>query len=515
MTKGLLTLGAFLCCMLSLHAADKTRPNIILFLVDDMGWQDTSVPFHTERTPYNDHFRTPHMERLAAQGMKFTQAYAASVCSPSRCAIMTGKNPTRHGVTNWTLYKDRDQSGKTKRLQAPRDWTVNGLTPDDVTLPKLLQGQGYRTIHCGKAHFGAKDTPGESPANVGFHVNIAGHAAGGPGSFLGTQNFSAAFRKGGRVWDVPGLEKYHGKDIFLTEALTIEAKSEVASAVKSGTPFYLYMAHYAVHVPFAPDKRFYQEYRDAGVDHKEAMYAAMVEGMDKSLGDLLAHVEALGVAEDTIVVFASDNGGLSVSGRGRTVRGTGANTHCWPLKAGKGSAYEGGTRIPMIVAWAKTDAANALQQRIPIALASTCEQPVICEDFMPTFCAWAGVDDLPSKAPDIDGVDITGYIVGDASFSRTGPLLFHYPHMWGPRGLGYEPHSSIRVGDWKAIYFYEGQRWELYNLAQDIGEKKELAAAHPERLNALASRMKSEHQRLGAKYPSRRDNSEPDLPIWP
>jgi arylsulfatase A-like enzyme len=491
------------------------RPNIILFLVDDMGWQDTSVPFHSERTPFNDHFRTPNMERLAAQGIKFTQAYAAAVCSPTRCSIMTGKNPVRHGVTNWTLYKDRDQSGKTKRLQAPKDWTVNGLTEDDVTLPKLLREQGYRTIHVGKAHFGARGTPGEDPAQVGFDVNIAGHAAGGPGSFLGKQNFSAAFRKGSRIWDVPGLEKYHGKDIFLSEALTIEAKAAIDDAVAAEKPFYLYMAHYAVHVPFAEDTRFSEHYRKAGFDAKETMYAAMVEGMDKSLGDLLAHTESLGVAENTIVLFASDNGGLSASGRGKTPRRTGANTHCWPLKAGKGSAYEGGTRVPMIVSWVKPDATNAHQKRLPIAAASTCNRPVICEDYFPTLCRWAGISDLAAKAPDIDGVDVTAYVIGDADFTRPGPLLFHYPHKWGPNGPGYEPHSSIRMGDWKAIYFYESKRWELYNLAADIGETKNLASANPERLKPLAGHMQAEHRRLGAKYPTQRANGEPELPLWP
>ena len=159
-------------------------------------------------------------ERLAKQGCKFTQAYAAAVCSPTRTSIMTGQSPLRHRVTNWTLRKDGETSGKTKRLGPPKDWERNGLQPDAVTLPDLLQEAGYYTIHAGKAHWGAYDTPGSDPLNLGFDVNIAGHAAGGPGSFHGEKNYSAVWRNGSAIWDVPGLEKYHGTKTNLTAALT-------------------------------------------------------------------------------------------------------------------------------------------------------------------------------------------------------------------------------------------------------------------------------------------------------
>jgi arylsulfatase A-like enzyme len=199
------------------------KPNIVLFLVDDMGWQDTSVPFHEEVTELNRRYRTPHMERLATRGMKFTQAYACSVCSPTRVSLMTGLNAARHRVTNWTLRENATNDRRHPKLQFP-EWNVNGLSPKPgiertvhaKALPAFLQEAGYRTIHVGKAHFGAIGTPGSDPQNVGFDVNVGGHAAGGPGSFLGTQNFSAAWRNGDRVWDVPDLESYHGKDIFLT-----------------------------------------------------------------------------------------------------------------------------------------------------------------------------------------------------------------------------------------------------------------------------------------------------------
>jgi arylsulfatase A-like enzyme len=212
-------------------AANITRPpNILLFLVDDMGWQDTSVPFHTALTPLNRRYHTPAMARLAAGGMKFTHAYVASVCSPSRVSLLTGLNAARHRVTNWTMQRDQATDAK-HAVIVPPEWNVNGISPDPATpravctptLPALLRQAGYRTIHIGKAHFGAADTPGADPLNLGFDVNVAGHAAGGPGSYLSEQGFSGAWRNADRFWDIPGLEKYHGTNTFLTEALTREA----------------------------------------------------------------------------------------------------------------------------------------------------------------------------------------------------------------------------------------------------------------------------------------------------
>ena len=192
----LILLVLFLTCTDS--SSEPEKPNIILFLVDDLGWQDTSVPFWTEKTLLNQRYRTPHMERLAAEGMKFTQAYATPVCSPTRISLLTGMNAVRHRVTNWTLHKDQMKSTELdhEQLSFPK-WNVNGLSPDSsiehsiyaTSFPSLLQKAGYHTIHVGKAHFGAIGTPGENPLNLGFDVNIAGHAAGAPKSYYGTENF--------------------------------------------------------------------------------------------------------------------------------------------------------------------------------------------------------------------------------------------------------------------------------------------------------------------------------------
>lgn len=455
--------------------------NIVLFLVDDMGWQDTSVPFHTEVTELNRRYRTPHMERLAGAGMKFTQAYACSVCSPTRVSLMTGLNAARHRVTNWTLNKNASNDRGHPALTFPA-WNVNGLSPQPGiertihvrALPAFLREAGYCTIHVGKAHFGAVGTPGSDPRNIGFEINIGGHAAGGPGSFLGSQNFSAAWRNGDRVWDVPHLEQYHGKDVFLTEALTIEANKAVDQAVTEGRPFFLYMAPYAVHVPFAVDPRFYQRYRDAGLDHTESMYAAMVEGMDKSLGDILANVERHGLSDRTIVLFMSDNGGLSAHGRGGP-----PHTHNKPLSSGKGSAHEGGIRVPMIARWPGITKPG-----------SVCRQPVIIEDFFPTILEMAGVRDVRQINGVIDGRSFVPLLRGEQDEGRqTRPLVWHYPNNWGPKGPGIGPSSAIRLGDWKLIYYHEDRRCELFNLAQDLGEQTNLADKQSEIRDRLAGEL--------------------------
>jgi len=502
---------------------EDQRPNIILFLVDDMGWQDTSVPFHSSPTPFNQHFRTPSMVRLAESGVRFTQAYAAPVCSPTRTSIMTGQSPVRHHVTNWTFFPDRDQSGETERLLAPAHWRKEGIQPDDLTLPRLLKEKGYLTIHCGKAHWGTHGTPGSDPVALGFDINIAGHAAGAPGHYHGDQNFgNNPDDLQANPWGVPGLEKYHGTNTHLTDALTIEASLALEKAVTSGHPFYLYMAHYAVHTPIQSHEPYIENYRnqlysatEIEIPEVEALYASMVEGMDQSLGKILAKVEELGVANETLVIFASDNGGLSAHARGTTPRNTGQDTHNWPLKAGKGSAYEGGTRIPMIVSWVQVNHAHPLQQRFPVGEGISSRAPVISEDYFPTICTLAGAEIPGTYLEKMDGKDFTSLLQDKSTEQKDRILLSHYPHVWGPQGLGYEPHSAIRKGDLKAIYFYEPRRWELYDLSNDIGEEHDLAASQAGQLRELAAQMRNEFARMGAQFPSNKETGEPEPPVWP
>ena len=254
-TASLMSIGA----LLPANAQQvKSQPNIIFFMVDDMGWQDTSLPFADSITANNRKYDTPNMERLAAEGMMFTDAYATPISSPSRCSLMTGMNMARHRVTNWTLHRDQMTDGKRDGVTLP-DWNYNGIaqsgnvghTAKAISFVQLLKNAGYHTIHCGKAHWGAIDTPGENPCHFGFDTNITGTAAGGLATYLSERNYG--FTKDGKPispFAIPGLERYWGTGIFATEALTREAITALEKAKKYDQPFYLYMSHYAVHVDY-------------------------------------------------------------------------------------------------------------------------------------------------------------------------------------------------------------------------------------------------------------------------
>ncbi len=462
--------------------AGPPRPNILFVLVDDMGWQDTSVPFlHDSNgnpvvTPLNQRYRTPGMETLASRGMKFTNAYAMPVCTPSRNCWITGLNSVRHHVTNWTNISgtDTDENSTTSH-NSPADWEKGGLSDSRVTLPSLLQAAGYRTIHAGKAHFGSTAYAHE-PLNIGFDVNIAGSEIGHPASYFGTANFGTG------THHVPGLDAYHGQNIFLTEALTLEMNKALEDAVAGGAPFFAYMAHYAVHSPFQTDPRFSGNY--PGLTGNQLAYATLIEGMDKSLGDILTKLEQLGVAEDTLVVFMSDNGGDAPMA---SVDESNA-----PLRHKKGSKYEGGIREPMIVSWAKRDAANAFQTALPIPAASREDDIVAIFDFFPTFASVAGVA-VPSG---IDGHDLSPYLRGLPGNHRPQKLLIHFPHDHRS-----DYFTIFREESWKLIYNFPTESYELYNLSQDLSETTDLAAAEPERVMRMSRRMAARLNEAGAQWP--------------
>jgi arylsulfatase A-like enzyme len=468
------------------HAASK--PNIVFFFVDDMGWQDTSEPFHSKSTALNRRYHTPNMEQLADEGMKFTSAYACTLCSPSRVSMMTGMNAARHGVTNWTLRKDQSPDPAHKTLEIPT-WNVNGLTSDAgtqdavhaKTLPMFLQEAGYHTIHAGKAHWGAKGTPGENPLNLGFDVNIAGHAPGGPGSYLGKNNFSAAFRNADLIWDVPGLDAYYGKDIYLTEALTLEANKAIDHAVTRDKPFFLNMSHYAIHAPWEKDDRFYQPYADNGLDDWDATYASMIEGMDKSLGDIRANLRRHGIEDNTVIIFMSDNGQPKQADPNL------------PLKGHKLTPYEGGMRVPAIVKWPGVTKA-----------ASTCEDYFIIEDMFPTLLAMGGVDEYEQIGGTVDGVSIEPLLRGTKGYPKDRPIFWHFPHSYDQY-----PFSAVRKGDWKLIYFHEDQRYELFNLEEDIGESHSLHETRPDMVQTLAGVLGQFLREADAAMPVSKDTLEP------
>ncbi len=377
---------AILLLILSGFSAAAERPNLLFVLADDMGWQDTSVAFAKGRTKFNDRFHTPALERLAREGVKFTQAYSCAVCSPTRVNFLTGQNAVRHGVTQWThITGDKPTPDLPHPTLSHAAWNWNGLQPagtglphsvEAPTLPALLKRAGYRTMHFGKGHFGAAGTPGADPKVFGFDVRIGGRDAGGCGSYSGLKDFGAKANPNGpwRAWD---LDHYFGQDIHLTEALTLEAKREIRSAVADGQPFFCYFAHYAPHTPIEPDERFVPQYRAAGLDETEAAYASLIEGMDKSVGDLLDLLDELGIAGQTLVVFTSDNG--AVSHKYRTMDPP--HTHNAPLGSGKGAHHEGGIRVPLLVRWPGVAKAATVN-----------EAPVIIYDWFPTLLKVAGCD---------------------------------------------------------------------------------------------------------------------------
>ncbi len=497
----LFSLGIFSCD----HQKYETssQPNIILFLVDDMGWQDTSVPFFTELTPFNKTYHTPNMERLASQGMKFTQAYSHSVCSPTRVSLMSGMNPARHRVTNWTLRRNATNDADHPSLNMP-NWNVNGMQPTDsiensvyvTPLAQLLNDHGYFTIHSGKAHFGAVGTHGENPSNLGFDINIGGHAAGAPGSYYGSNDFSKSGKNGASVWDVPGLEKYHGMDINLTEALTREAILALDSAAKLKEPFFLYMSHYAVHSPIQEDHRFIKKYMDMGMNETEAKYASMLQSMDKSLGDIMDYVNSHNLGENTIILFTSDNGGLSA-----VIRGGEPHTHNKPLSSGKGSAHEGGIREPMIVSWPGVVGEN-----------TETDSYLIIEDFFPTILEMANIKNY-KVVQEIDGKSFISILKDNNNHSNDRPLFWHFPNCWGPTGPGIGATSTIRKEDWKLIYYHADQSFELFNIIQDIGESTNLANKEIEIKNRLAKDLSEYLRSVEAQMPS--DKTTGKQVPWP
>ena len=485
--------------------AAEQQPNIVIFLVDDMGVMDTSLPFLTDedgqpqRYPLNDYYRTPNMERLAAGGIRFNDFNAMSVCSPTRISLMTGQNAARHGTTNW-INPNRNNAGP----NGPPQWNWQGLKKGDVSLAALLQAKGYRTIHVGKGHFGPRDSEGADPRNLGFDVNVAGASFGAPGSYYGQDDFGHGTRRAAMA--VPHLEKYHGSETFLTEALTIESNALVTGAVEAGEPFFLHLSHYAVHTPFQSDPRFADNYRDSGKPAPAQAFATLIEGIDKSLGDLLDHLDALGVAENTLIFFLGDNGSDAPLGHQHEVASAA------PLRGKKGAHYEGGMRVPFIAAWGRPDEANPHQKRAPIAAGAIQSQLASVCDLFPTILALTGVE--PPASHVIDGMRLDTLLTGRRDDSRPDVFLMHYPHA---------PHRSeyftcYREGPWKVIYHYfpseasDNSHYQLFHLAEDPFEQQNLAAARPRQLRRMMQALVAALEAHGALYPVADDGATPLRP---
>ena len=498
---------AFATCVGATDQDQPELPNIVLFLVDDMGIMDTSVPFLTnaegrpERFPLNDHYRTPNMERLAAQGIRFNNFYAMSVCSPTRISILTGQNAARHRTTNW-IHPDRNN----RNGRGPLKWSWKGLNSNSVTLPRLLQSAGYRTIHVGKAHFGPRGSEGGDPLNLGFHVNVAGSSIGHPGSYYGRDDYGHATKT--ITHAVPGLEKYHGSETFLTEALTLEAKSKLSEAIDARQPFFLYLSHYAVHSPFHSDPRFADAYKDSGQPKSAQAFATMIEGMDRSLGNILDYLEQANVAENTLVIFLGDNGSDAPLGDTHGVASAA------PLRGKKATQYEGGMRVPFIAAWAKRSSEHPWQEQLQIPPGGIQEQLASVEDLLPTITSLVGTD-LPSDHI-TDGQSLQRLLTGEPDPAHDDSFLMHFPHDHRS-----DYFTSLRDGDWKVVYHFfptdltNGSHYELFNLAQDPSESTNLASHEPATLKRMMTTLVEQLASHDALFPITETVEEPVLPVIP
>ncbi len=476
------------------------RPNIIVFLVDDMGLMDTSVPMLTDeagnpkRYPLNDWYRTPGMERLAANGIRFSHFYAQSVCSPTRASLLTGQNAARHHTTTWI-----NPSGNNKGANGPREWNWKGLEEGDVTLPLMLQRAGYRTIFIGKGHFGPLDSDGADPKNLGFDVNIAGDCWGRPKSYYAADHYGNHPKYKKKTHHIQDLDKYYDTGTFLTEALTLEARNQIRESVEEGKPFFLDLSHYAVHSPFHSDPRFAGNYADSDKPRSAEAYATLIEGIDKSLDDVLNELEALGIAEDTLVLFLGDNGGDAPLGGVHTV------ACAAPLRGKKGTHYEGGMRVPFIASWAKVDQSNPWQRKFPIAANRIQPQMGTVMDIYPTVLELAGVESSDGHV--IDGSSLKTLFTGENDASREEMFLMHFPHQHRSSYF-----TSYRLNNWKVVYHYNPKtpsnpRYELFHLVRDPFEQIDLSKKNPQRLAQMIRAMAAQLEKEGALYPEEKDGT--------
>jgi len=455
--RHLLTLLSITALSASTLLAAERRPNIVLFFIDDLGYADLGC--------YGSEFyETPHLDKLAKAGVKFTASYSANpVCSPTRAALMSGKAPQRVGITQW--------------IHQPSD---KHLPLEEITVGEAFQEAGYATCYIGKWHLGEKDS--QMPNKQGFDTMIATNRAGQPASYFFPYSKKS---KRGTYWNVPDLEDGEEGD-YLTDKVTDKAMNYIAAHKEK--PFFMCFSHYAVHTPIrSPDKlvkkyraKVTQQFGDKKLGpikekynsvsrprQDSATYAAMIENLDTNVGRLLAKLEELKLTSDTIVVFTSDNGGHC-----HLKRSPGYTSNL-PLRSGKGWTYEGGIRIPTLIAWPGT---------IKPAVADT---PAITMDMYPTLLDLAGIKAKPEQH--LDGRSLKSALNGAPSKELEERFLaWTYPHN---HGSGHRPSHAIRKDGWKLILFDSDKTEELYNLNDDIGEKNNLADKFPAKVATMKKQL--------------------------
>lgn len=468
-------------------ASAETRPptNFVFFLVDDLGWADVGVNGSTFH-------ETPHIDNLAASGMNFTAGYAAaSICSPTRASILTGRHPVRVNITDWLPGMDHDRAYN-PRFQHIDD--AEEMALEEVTIAEVLRDSGYATFFAGKWHLGSE---GFLPTDQGFDINIGGHDRGSPpGGYYAP-------------WTNPHLTA-KSENEYLTERLTEESIQFMMTRDQT-KPFLLYLSYYNVHTPIQPYEKRVGHYEAKAAEmfigdtptiterrgisrarQDSPDYASMVAAVDDSVGAILESLQELGLDQNTVVIFFSDNGGLTTLNRRL------APTSNLPLRSSKGWLYEGGIREPMIVR------APGVTQP-----GSVSDTPVVSMDFFPTMLDLAG---LPRRGElHADGESLLPILCGEQT-KQTDPIVWHYPHY---HGSTWTPGAAIRDGDWKLIEFYEFDEVELYDLSNDIGETNNLAAVQPAKTEELRAKLRTWQTTMNARMPVPNPAYDPSAPLLP
>jgi arylsulfatase A len=457
-----------------ISCSGKAKPNLILINVDDLGWYDLGC--------YGSRYHeTPNIDSLSAGGVTFTNAYAAaSICSPTRAALMTGKHPARLGITDWIHHLGDAAKEAIEKGQHPTEYVGDETRPllcppnpywldlEEITLAEMLKDSGYTTAHIGKWHLGDKQW---YPEHQGFDLNKGGAEIGQPPSY-----FDPYFLNDARP-EIPTLAARQEGE-YLTDRESDEALAFIRA--NSDKPFFLNMCHYAVHTPIQGKEELVEKYQSKTPStQKNATYAAMLESVDQAVGRLLTELDDLGIRKETMILFTSDNGGLEWHD---TITDNG------PLRGEKGYAYEGGIRIPLILNWPGQLAAD-----------KKIDQPVISMDSTATLAQLGGAE----ASSIVDGHDLLSLVLNDKPLEREA-LYWHFPHY----RLGREilPYSIIRKGDWKLIKRWEGPAFELYNLAEDMSESNDLSQQKPELVAELDADLSSWLTDVDAKLPI--DNPE-------
>ena len=444
------------CC--EVMATNAMRPNIVLFVADDLGWSDLGYSG-------SSFYESPNIDALSKRGMVFTNAYSNGPnCAPSRASLISGMYTPRHGI--YTVASSARGKSKNRRLIPIENTTI--LRDDIDTLPEQLRVLGYRTGHFGKWHLGA------DPTTQGMDVNIAGREWGSPSG----GGYRSPFSFPNLKVDEPG--------VYLTDCISEAACDFIRDS--KGQPFFVYLSHYSVHTPIQPKKKYVDHFKSKTVDrgHDNSGYAAMIQSLDESMARVIKTLADQNLTENTVVIFVSDNGGH------------GGVTTNRPLRGSKGMLYEGGIRVPMIVDWpGKTTAGTR------------CDQPVIGVDLMPTILEMAN-HKIVDKSAEVsrDGLSLVSLLNGSIKKIVQRPLFWHFPAYLqgtGVTGSGdpfrTRPAGAVRLGDWKLIEFFETGRVELYNLAEDISETKNLSLSNPGRTALLLETLQSWRGTVNAPVP--------------